>query len=230
MATYTKTHSPGRGIHCSAVKPSGLQPLRMGSALIGLIIAFSSGSQLLYAEETVDPPANDVRVLIDVSGSMKQTDPQNLRVAALKLINGLIPNGSRAGVWTFGRYVDMTVKWGKVDDAWRKQADLGADKIHSNALLTNIESALARARVGWEKPDAKTRRILLLLTDGKVDVSSDPIKNEKSRAKVLTESLSSFKSAAAQIHTIALRQNNPPVKPNWTSRPRRVNAGRFIWT
>lgn len=48
-------------------------------------------------------------------------------------MNGLIPTGSRAGVWTFGRYVNMAVKWDKVDDAWRRQADLGADKIHSIA-------------------------------------------------------------------------------------------------
>ena len=83
----------------------------------------------------------------------------------------------------------MAVKWGRVNDAWRKAADLGAGKIHSNALLTNIESALARASVGWNKPDPQTERILLLLTDGKVDVSNDPVKNENSRNKVLGASL-----------------------------------------
>lgn len=149
-------------------------------------------------------PRYDFRVVIDVSGSMKKTDPQNLRVPALKLINGLIPTGSRAGVWTFGRYVDTAVKWGKVNDAWRKAADLGAGKIHSNALLTNIESALARASVGWSKPDPETERILLLLTDGKVDVSNDPVKNENSRNKVLGASLGSLKKAGAKVHAIAL--------------------------
>jgi hypothetical protein len=127
---------------------------------------------LLIASLTQAPvlaagPAYDFRIVIDVSGSMKQTDPKNLRVPALKLLNGLIPSGSRAGVWTFGKYVDMTVKWGKVDDSWRKRADLGADQIHSNALLTNIESALKRARVGWDKADNKRKRILLLLTQGR---------------------------------------------------------------
>ena len=146
----------------------------------------------------------DFRVVIDVSGSMKKTDPQNLRVPALKLINGLIPSGSRAGVWIFGKYVDMAVKWGEVNDNWRQQADLGADKIHSNALLTNIESALARARVGWDKPDPGRKRILLLLTDGKVDVSKDPAKNEKSRSQVLTASLQALKKAGAEVHSIAL--------------------------
>ena len=146
----------------------------------------------------------DFRVVIDVSGSMKQTDPQNLRVPALKLINGLIPADSRAGVWVFGKYVDMAVKWGRVDDAWRRRADRGADKIHSNALLTNVESALARATAGWEKPDTKTRRILLLLTDGKVDVSKDPDRNEQSRGRVLGESLEALKRAGAEVHAIAL--------------------------
>ena len=105
---------------------------------------------------TAAEPAYDFRIVIDVSGSMKKTDPLNLRVPALKLVNGLIPTGSKAGVWTFGRYVDMSVKWGRVDEAWRKLAGQGADRIHSNGLLTNIESALARASVGWDKPDRKT--------------------------------------------------------------------------
>lgn len=75
-----------------------------------LLITVLTHGQSLAAE-----PRYDFRVVIDVSGSMKQTGPQNLRVPALKLINGLIPTGSRAGVWTFGRYVNMAVKWGKVD-------------------------------------------------------------------------------------------------------------------
>ena len=159
---------------------------------------------LLQAPVLAAGPAYDFRIVIDVSGSMKKTDPQNLRVPALKLVNGLIPSGSRAGVWTFGKYVDMAVKWGMVDDSWRQRADLGAGKIHSNALLTNIEGALTRARVGWDRADGKTRRILLLLTDGKVDVSSDPLKNEKSRNKVLGESLAALKQAGAEVHAIAL--------------------------
>jgi len=156
-------------------------------------------------------PNYDFRIVIDVSGSMKKNDPENLRVPALKLINGLIPSGSRAGVWTFGKYVDMAVKWGKVNDQWRRQADLGANKIHANALLTNIESALARARVGWDKPDKKTRRILLLLTDGKVDISPDTAKNEKSRQRVLGASLAALKQAGAEVHSIALSEGTDEV-------------------
>ena len=127
---------------------------------------------------------DDIRILIDVSGSMKQNDPANLRIPALKLINGLIPTGSRAGVWTFGRYIENTVKWGAVNDNWRKQADQGAGKIHSSGLFTNIESVLKRASIGWDNDDPKTNRIMLLLTDGQVDISKDAAKNAASRERV----------------------------------------------
>lgn len=45
----------------------------------------------------------DIRVLIDVSGSMRQNDPQNLRRPALRMLVGLVQPGTHAGVWTFGR-------------------------------------------------------------------------------------------------------------------------------
>ena len=166
---------------------------------IGLILALTFSANL-RAEEKID----DIRIVIDVSGSMKKTDPSNLRVSALKLLNGLIPNGARAGVWTFGRYVNMTVKWGKVDDNWRKLADIGADEIHSNALYTNIERALARATKGWEKADPKTRRNLILLTDGQVDVSKDVNLNEQSRQSVLGQGIQKLKQSGVQVHAIAL--------------------------
>jgi len=166
---------------------------------IGLLTALCFSANLL-AQDKVD----DIRIVIDVSGSMKKTDPSNLRVSALKLLNGLIPGGARAGVWTFGRYVNMTVKWGAVDEKWRKSADIGAEEIHSNALFTNIESALARATKGWEKADPETRRNLVLLTDGQVDVSKDASKSEKSRQAILSKSIQKLKQNGIHVHAIAL--------------------------
>ncbi len=55
---------------------------------------------------SVSAATSDVRVVIDVSGSMKQNDPQNLRAPGLRLLSGLLPPESAAGVWTFasGQY------------------------------------------------------------------------------------------------------------------------------
>ena len=147
---------------------------------------------------------DDIRILIDVSGSMQKTDPDNLRVPALRLINGLIPTGSKAGVWTFGRYVNMEVKWGTVNARWRKQADAGAKKIHSRGQFTNIEGALKRATKGWEKSDPNTSRNLVLLTDGKVDISKNAAKNALSRSNVLYKSIPDLVKRGIKVHTIAL--------------------------
>ena len=65
---------------------------------------------------------HDVRVLIDISGSMKKSDPENLRIPATRLITGLMPEGSRCGVWTFGRYVNMLVPVRNIDGEWRELA------------------------------------------------------------------------------------------------------------
>lgn len=147
---------------------------------------------------------DDIRIVIDVSGSMQKTDPNNLRAPALRMLNGLIPTGSKAGVWTFGRYVNMEVKWGRVDKAWRELADHGADRIHSRGQYTNIESALERASTGWGKADPSTRRNLILLTDGKVDVSRDAEKNAQSRTNVLDKSLPELIRQGVKVHAIAL--------------------------
>jgi len=152
-------------------------------------------------------PVTDLRVLIDVSGSMKQNDPQNLRRPALKMLVGLIPDGTRSGVWTFGRYVNMQVKLGTVDRQWKSKANIEADRIHSRGLYTNIEEALKRSTYDWNKPDENYARHLILLTDGVVDVSKDPAVNQQSRQRILDRYLPYLKNAGVTVHTIALSDN-----------------------
>lgn len=147
---------------------------------------------------------SDVRVLIDMSGSMKKNDPDNLRVPALRLITQLIPEGQQAGVWSFGQYVNMLVKQGEVDAAWKDQAYQVAKQINSSGLFTNIEDVLEKATWDWKKPDDKTNRNLIFLTDGVVDISKDPDVNAESRRRIINETLPRLKKAGVTVHTIAL--------------------------
>ncbi len=151
---------------------------------------------------------SDVRVLIDISGSMKQTDPQNLRKPAMDLIVRLLPDKSRAGVWTFGNTVNMLMPFKSVDADWRKQAAVKSNAINSIAMHTGIGKALDE--VSFDKnalsPDYKTH--IILLTDGVVDVSKDAVVNYKERQRILSEVLPSLKSAGYVVHTIALSENS----------------------
>ncbi|RZA07175.1 MAG: VWA domain-containing protein, partial [Moraxellaceae bacterium] len=100
-----------------------------------LAIALSLVVQIAQAEDATTP---DVRVLIDVSGSMKQNDPNNLRVPAIELLCRLMPQGSRAGVWFFAQGVTPVVKLSPVDAEWKKNAIRLSKTINSQGLLTDI--------------------------------------------------------------------------------------------
>jgi len=59
------------------------------AVIITLAAAFSSmvqGQQEPQADSLQLPGAVDVRIIVDVSGSMKQSDPQNLRRPAVRLL------------------------------------------------------------------------------------------------------------------------------------------------
>jgi uncharacterized protein (TIGR03503 family) len=161
----------------------------------------------LYSNLSAAAKTDDIRILIDVSESMKINDPSDFRISALKMFNGLVPEGSKAGVWTIDRYVDMAVNWGTVNDAWRQAADVGASAIHSDGIYTNIESGLSRASLGWEEADADTRRSIILVTDGSVSISNDAVTNQVSRQNIITKNLQALKQSGVVIHTVALSNN-----------------------
>ena len=163
---------------------------------------------LLFALIGVAPLATagkvDLRVLIDVSGSMKHNDPSNLRRPAVRLLAGLLPPTVSAGIWLFGRDVNVLVPKGPVNPAWKTKAAKAANAIHSRAQFTNIESALQTATADWKDPEAQVRREIIVLTDGIVDVPGGAAKSAASRARILDTELARLQAAGAHVNTIAL--------------------------
>ena len=174
-------------------------------ALLGVCI--SSGAQATGNTDRTDPAHHDFRILIDVSGSMKNNDPQNLRRSALRLITELLPDGSKAGVWTFGAYVNMLVPYGTVDETWKTEARQATREINSLGLYTNIEETLKASSWDWNKPEPGYQRDVILLTDGLVDISSDQAQNRSSRYRILNEVLPRLQQSHSAIYTIALSAN-----------------------
>ncbi|MGK0171199.1 MAG: hypothetical protein ACI9W2_002928, partial [Gammaproteobacteria bacterium] len=149
----------------------------------------------------------DVRVIIDVSGSMKANDPHNLRVPAVNLLVELFPDGTTAGIWTFARFVDMPVPHDQVGPQWRRTALAKAKRIHSRGLFTDIEAVLTKATRNWKTPDAERERHLILLTDGVVDIPAGERASSKSRERILAQILPTLKATGAKIHTVGLSDN-----------------------
>lgn len=170
-------------------------------ALVSAALLLSSP---LWAEEIAKPLPADVRVVIDISGSMKKTDPQNLRKPAVDLIVRLLPDNSKAGIWTFGQSVNMLVPHRVVDQAWRTDGSQKASTINSIAMFTNIGGALDKAAEDYANPAKDYRRNIILLTDGVVDISKEAVVNLNERKRVLTQILPRLKASDYRIHTIAL--------------------------
>ena len=146
----------------------------------------------------------DVRLLIDISGSMKDSDPENLRAPALDLIVRLLPEGSKAGVWSFGHDVQLLVEHRVIDDAWREAAIRAVAEIDNSGQLTNIPAALSAAIYDFDRLDPSYRTSIILLTDGKVDISTSPMANARAARALLAENAPNLGAAGIPVHTIAL--------------------------
>ncbi|MGI1677532.1 MAG: VWA domain-containing protein [Cellvibrionaceae bacterium] len=144
---------------------------------------------------------------------MKKNDANNLRRPAVDLLVKLLPEESKAGIWTFGQYVNMLVPHGTVDEKWRKLASEKTSRINSNGLYTNIGEVLEKAaydigRVSKDNSSVPTvYKHLILLTDGMVDISKDPNENEIEWRRISDEILPALKESNYKIHTIALSDN-----------------------
>lgn len=174
-------------------------------ALWVLFFAFSDVyAQTEAGSSTAARP--DTRVVIDVSGSMKKTDPQNLRVPAVKLLLNLAQDQSRFGIWNFGQQVNNLVPVAVVNADWKKASTGAANAIHSRGLFTNIGAALEAAAMGQTQPDPAWDRTIILLSDGMVDISKDPAVNAREKTRILETLVPQLRAAGFHIRTVALSE------------------------
>jgi hypothetical protein len=167
----------------------------------------------LYAQETgrgaeplTLPEQGDVRIIVDISATMKANHPDNLRQPAVRLLARMLPDGAEAGIWTFGQWVNMLVPHGEVDDAWRQNAVAQSRKINSVALRTNLGEAIEKASDAHFSGEDLSNTDFILLTDGKVDLSDDPTVNTAERERILGPLLNRLNGRGATLHTVALSE------------------------
>ena len=152
------------------------------------------------------PQQADVRIIVDISGSMRETDPENLRRPAVRLLARMLPAGSEAGLWTFGQYVNMLVPHGTVDDAWRDTVVERSAQINSVALYTNLGLALEKASDDWLSGGTLENTHVILLSDGKVDVPGGAGASRAEEQRILEALLPSLIAKGVTIHTVGLSE------------------------
>lgn len=150
------------------------------------------------------PEGADVRIIVDISGSMKDNDPDNLRQPAVRLLARMLPEDAVAGLWTFGQYVNMLVPRDRVDDSWRERMINRSSEINSVALRTNLGEAIEVASDDYFTDGDLTTTDFILLTDGKVDISDSDQENQAERERILGPLLDELIAKGATFHTVAL--------------------------
>ena len=147
---------------------------------------------------------DEIQILIDVSGSMKQNDPQNLRVNANQLIINLLPDNTKVSIWLFAEKTTLLSHSDAIDKTWRKQATKTSQSIHSRGIYTHIEEAIQTTlQQGFTGNGTKN---LILLTDGMVDISKDIMVSADSRERILSEWLPTLRQKNIKVQTIGLSE------------------------
>ena len=157
---------------------------------------------LALATPGMTSPA-DVRVLVDVSGSMKKADPKAVRGPATALLAALLPDQSRGGIWLFGSDVRELVPYGPVDARWDALGKPIEASIGSTDRFTNMESAIKTGiRAGTQEVGGICH--VILITDGIVDVKGGKDSSRISRDRIIKSLLPESSERNCRIHTIAL--------------------------
>lgn len=175
-----------------------------GLFLLWAVLSLPVGLAAQARDDLQLPAQSDVRIIVDISGSMKDTDPENLRQPALRLLARLLPAGATAGVWTFGQYVNMLVPHGEVTDDWREAGIRRSQNINSVALRTNLGGAIEAAGDDYFTDGDLSQTHFILLTDGKVDISDEPQANRAEETRILNTVVGELIEKGATFHPIAL--------------------------
>lgn len=148
-------------------------------------------------------PAADVRIVVDVSASMGRTDPDNVRSEAVGLLLRMLPEDGRAGVWTYGQYVNMLVKYDTSNALWKETAAMRTADLASVGRRSNLLEAVDRASWDRHREHAGPAH-LVLLTDGKLDISDEADANAAQRKRLLTQVAPELAASGFKVHTLAL--------------------------
>ncbi|MDH5326326.1 MAG: VWA domain-containing protein [Gammaproteobacteria bacterium] len=170
-------------------------PLGLSLLLLALIC------MPVHAEKN---PILDVVLVMDSSGSMKKTDPRELRKSAAKLFISLLSEDDRVSVVSFSDQ-GYPVAYLTPPKADRKRQSLFAavDKISNRGVYTNLSGAIDGAlRVLNRNPMPNRKKIIVLMSDGKMDLGSAQA-SAKQTQRLQQEIIPMLKQQGVELHTIA---------------------------
>jgi pSer/pThr/pTyr-binding forkhead associated (FHA) protein len=144
-----------------------------------LLLLIAAMAQPLRAADT--PPAIDIMLALDNSGSMKKNDPQRLLPKVVTEFAGRLGPEDRLGIVAFDQTVRTLLPLSQVKgDNFGSALTAALHQVNYSGRLTDIPGGLEAARKEIEthgRSDAQ--RVVVLLTDGEIDLGSESRNSER---------------------------------------------------
>ncbi len=181
----------------------GLTSLFVGIVLVSSLLAAPPAKDAKPAGSQsglLSPLGYDVILLMDVSGSMKRTDPHGYQKLAAKLFVTLLKVEDRIGIITFGDSAQVLLPLTPEPHRNKDKIFQAIQKINPQSQFTDLHDAI---RLGLKEMGKTKRenRILILLSDGKLDLGSR--EKEKKAMSELSQLYPEFSKERIKIFSIA---------------------------
>jgi len=151
----------------------------------------------------------DVALVLDTSGSMKQNDPNQLRIQAAKLFVSLLSSKDKVSLVGFSnRAYPLTPLLALNSQKNEKQLLNAIDKLIANGQYTNLHGAIKGGYELLQKHKAKDRsRHIILMSDGKMDLGNKE-RNLRLLEKTLDELAPKLAKEKIKVHAIAFTEDS----------------------
>ena len=151
----------------------------------------------------------DAVIIMDSSGSMKKTDPRELRKPAAKLFISLLGDEDQLSVVSFSDNAYPITFLTQLNNEHNKKRSLDAtDRISSKGIYTNIYAAINKG-ISFLKHSQSLDRdpIIVLMSDGQIDVG-DEAQSQALREQIKTELIPLLKQHNIKIYSIAFTEQS----------------------
>lgn len=175
--------------------------------IVTTLLAFSLALQLASADtSTLKPPPSDetdVVMLLDASGSMRVTDPERLRDEGAKVIFQFLKAGDRLGIVQFDADARVIRDLSAFRDDERGLISDQIAQVDNSGMYTNIYEGIRQAKDLLDKSENKGGKVIVLLSDGKMDPDPDAGTAEDLTDRLFDSVLPELKKSGVKLYSLA---------------------------
>lgn len=179
------------------------------SRLVACLVLLLAAPQLLFAEGTAKlsskAPTERVEavLVLDSSGSMRLTDPGKLRDEGARLFAQFLKQGDSFGIIAFADTARVLRPLAEYDSGKASEVSDALGRVGQDGLYTDLLAGVEAAEAAFKAlPPSDARRVVVLLSDGKMEPDPQVGTTEQRTDKLLNEVLPDLKAQGVKVHTL----------------------------